>query len=164
MKNLVVFALLLSIVTCAFFGCGPKNEHFTGKWNFTKISKIELAPDLDESLIDMLKEQYDAEDEKGLVDGALAAFESEKIFDPCYVNFDKKNTYTYDPAMDREVTWVFYKTGANEGFLSFYTELDPSDVTPDPDVFPPVVYKAETNTLFLTIKYIAFVVTIELSK
>ena len=161
MKKIIVFVLLLAIVICALSGCAVNDSGFTGKWNFSKVSKIELTKDLDESLLNSLKAQYGAEDEEGIINGALSAFESAKTFDSCYVNFDKKNTYTYDPIMDREATWVFYKTGDNEGFLSFYTEIDPSDVTPDPEVFPPVSYNEEANTLFLTIKYISFVVTIE---
>jgi hypothetical protein len=66
--------------------------------------------------------------------------------------------------MDREATWVFFKTGENEGFLSFYTEIDPAEVTPDPVVFPPVVYNAETDTLTFTLTYASFVVTIELTR
>ena len=164
MKKLIIFTLLISLVACAFSGCNATPEQFTGKWNFAKIVKVELAPELDASVIDGLKDKYNAEDEKGILEGALADFKSEKIFDGCYINFDKKNTYTYDPAMEREATWVFYQTGDNEGFLSFYTEIDPSTVTPDPVVFPPVVYNAEAKTITFPIQYTAFIVTIELSR
>ena len=164
MKKFVIFALFISIMACAFSGCSTTPEQFTGKWNFAKISKVELAPELDASLIDGLKEKYNAEDEKGILEGALADFKNEKTFDGCYINFDQKNTYTYDPIMEREATWVFYQTGDNEGFLSFYTEIDPSTVTPDPVAFPPIVYNAETKTITFPIWYNAFVVTIELSR
>ncbi len=164
MKKLVVFVLLLSFATAAFFGCNASENAFAGEWRFSRISEIEITPDADEYLLTLLKEEYGAEDENGIVAAALAAFKADKLFEPCYVRFDKGHTYTYDPVMDREATWVFYQTGENEGFLSFYTELDPSDVTPDPAVFPPVVYSAETNTLSLTIKYTAFVVTVELTR
>lgn len=164
MKKLVVFALVLSFTIAAFLGCSASESGFTGEWSFSKISKIELTSNADEYLLNLLKEEYGAEDEDGIVAAALDTFKAEKLFDPCYVHFDKDRTYTYDPSMDREATWVFYKTGENEGFLSFYTEIDPSDVTPDPEVFPPVVYNAETDTLSLTIKYAAFIVTVELAR
>jgi hypothetical protein len=66
--------------------------------------------------------------------------------------------------MDREATWRFYKTGENEGFLSFYTELDPSEGNLDPINWPDVVYHAESNTITMTINYLGFMVTLELTK
>jgi hypothetical protein len=66
--------------------------------------------------------------------------------------------------MDREATWVFYQTGENEGFLSFYTELDATNGNPDPILYPSVVYNAETDTLLMTLHYIGFMVTIELTR
>lgn len=164
MKKIVAFVLLLSFATVALFGCSAPAGAFSGEWRFSKIAKIELDPSLDEETVSLLVEHYGAEDEAGLPAAALASFVEEKVFDPCYVRFEGDRTYTYDPAMDREATWVFFKTSENGGFLSFYTEIDPSEVTPDPIVFPPVVYNAEANTLSLTIQHTAFFVTVELSK
>jgi hypothetical protein len=66
--------------------------------------------------------------------------------------------------MDREATWVFYQTSDNEGFLSFYTELDATDANPDPILYPSVVYVEQSNTLLLTLNYIGFMVTVELTR
>ena len=163
MKKLVIFAVLLSLLTLTFAGCGTA-KHFTGEWKFSKIVQVELGPNADEVSIDNLKAQYDVEDEASLVVCALADFKESGIFAPCYIHFDKKHTYTYDPALDREATWVFYKTGENTGFISFYTELDATEGNPDPTLFPDIVYNAETDTMLMTIQYRVFMVTIELSR
>lgn len=161
MKKLVIFALLLSIVSASLFACSTSSDHFKGQWKFSKISKIKLDESLDEDIIADLKEGYGAEDVNGIEAKALEKFKNEKTFDPCYINFDKKRSYTYDPAMEREATWVFYQTGDNEGFLSFYGELDAADGNPDPVTCPPIVYNAESDTLLMTIRYVGFDVTIE---
>ena len=164
MKRLVIFVIALSIMTVSLFACNTKADHFTGQWKFSKISKVEIAPDVDESRLAYLKEQYGAEDEKGIEENALAKFTADGTFNPCYLNFGKKQSHTYDPSMDREATWVFYQTGDNEGFLSFYTELDVSSGNPDPILYPSVVYVAQTNTLLLTLNYMGFMVTVELTR
>jgi hypothetical protein len=164
MKKLVIFALVLSLMAVSLFSCGTTPKHFTGQWKFSKITKVEISPDASEDVIALLKEEYAAEDEKGVEANAMARFVAEGIFAPCYVNFGKKESHTYDPAMDREATWVFYQTGENEGFLSFYTELDATNGNPDPILYPSVVYNAETDTLLMTLHYIGFMVTIELTR
>ena len=164
MKRLVIFVVVLSIIAVSLFACNTKSDHFDGEWKFSKISKVELASDVDESSLDYLKEEYGAEDEKGIEEKALARFTADGTFNPCYFNFGKKQSYTYDPIMDREATWVFYKTGDNEGFLSFYSELDASNGNPDPILYPSVVYVEETDTLLLTLHYIGFMVTVELTR
>lgn len=164
MKKRILFALALSLLTLAFVGCNKAPAHFSGEWSFSRIADVKLSPEVDGEVLEGLKENYGAEDEAGVVAAARAAFEADSTFAPCYVNFTKDGTYTYDPIALREATWVFYQTAENEGFLSFYTEIDPSEVTPDPAVFPPVVYHAESNTLTLTIRYASFAVTVELTK
>ena len=164
MKRLVIFALLLSVLATSLLACNTKPDHFTGQWKFSKISKVEIAPDVEESNIAYLKEEYGAEDEKDIEEKALAKFTADGTFNPCYLNLGKKQSYTYDPIMDREATWVFYQTGDNEGFLSFYTGLNAADGNPDPLTHPSIVYNAETKTILLTLKYVAFMVTIELTK
>lgn len=162
MKKIVVFTLAISLVALALVACGAKSDHFTGQWKFSKISKVEISPDMDESNITYLKEVYGADDENGIEENALAKFIADGVFNPCYLNFGKDLSYTYDPIMDREATWAFYQTSDNEGFLSFYSELDVTDTNPDPILYPSVVYVAETNTLLLTLNYIGFMVTVEL--
>ena len=164
MKKLILFTLALSLLTLAFVGCSTAPAHFSGEWHFSRIADITLSSDVDAEMLEGLKEGYGAADKEGVLTAARAAFDADKTFTPCYVNFTKDRTYTYDPIAVREATWVFYQTAENEGFLSFYAEIDPSEVTPDPAVFPPVVYNPESNTLTLTIKYSAFVVAVELTK
>ena len=164
MKKLIVCILLLSMLTAVFAGCSSSPKYFKGEWNFSKISSVEIAPDVDQSVIDMLMQEYGAEDKKGVEESALSKFAADGIFAPCYLKFDKKFSYTYDPVMEREATWVFYQTGENEGFISFYSELNAVDGNPDPITNPTVVYNAETDTLFLTLHYISFMVTVELSR
>ena len=161
MKKIIIFVLALSILTLAFVGCNKTPEQFTGEWKFSKITDIEFSPDVTAEDLALLMEHYGVEDEAGLLDAVLAKLDAENTFDPCYINFEKENTYTYDPIMDREATWVYYQTAENEGFLSFYTEIDPSEVTPDPVVFPPVVYNAEKGTITMPIQYAAYIVTVE---
>ena len=164
MKKIIIVALVLSIIAASFIGCDAKAGQFKGQWSFSKISKVELGADVQESQIADLMEEYGAEDKKGIEEGALAAFTADGTFDPCYLNFDKKYTYTYDPTMDREATWVFYKTGENEGFISFYTDLNAADGNPDPRSNPTIVYNAENDTMLMTLTYMSFTVTVELTK
>ena len=151
MKKLILLALALSVLALAFVGCNGAPSHFSGEYTFSKISKVELGPEVSDETLDALKEHYGVDDKAGVEAALLDFYASDSAFNSCYVKFDKKNTYTYDPIFEREATWVFFQTGDNEGFLSFYTEIDPADVTPDPLVFPPVVYNAENGILTLTI-------------
>ena len=45
-----------------------------------------------------------------------------------------------------------------------YTELNVADGNPDPVTNPAVVYDSENDTLSLTLKYAAFMVTVELTR
>ena len=111
-----------------------------------------------------LKELYGAEDKAGIEANALATFNETEVFAPCYIKFEKENTYTYDPVMEREATWKFYKTGDNTGFISFYTELEATDTNPDPVTYPDIFYNAETGVMSMTLYYLGFMVTVELTK
>ena len=162
MKRLVIFVIALSIMAVSLLSCNTKSDHFDGQWKFSKISKVEIAPDVEN--IDHLKEEYGGEDKKGIEEKALERFIADGTFNPCYLNFGKKQSYTYDPIMDREATWVFYQTSDDEGFLSFYTELDASNGNPDPMLYPSVVYVEQTDTMLLTLRYIGFMVTVELTR
>ena len=164
MRKIINIFILLLMITVTLVGCSSTPKQFSGKWNFSKISSVEIAKEVSDSVINDLKEQYGVSDENGIITSALAEFEENGTFAACYINFEKKYTYTYDPNMDREATWVFYQTGDNEGFISFYTELDAADGNPDPLSNPEIVYNADTNTMYLTLKYVAYMVTIELSR
>lgn len=164
MKKFIVFALVLSVMATFLIACNKTPAQFKGEWKFSKISKVELRSDLSEDTIADLKMVYGDEDVKGVEKNALEKFTADGTFTPCYVNFESKFSYTYDPILEREATWVFYQTGDNEGFLSFYTELDAADGNPDPISHPSIVYNAENDTLLMTIYYIGFVVTIELGR
>ena len=160
MKKIFKTLILLLLVTFSLVGCTQKQ--FDGKWNFKDISDIEIAPNVSASDIESYKEYYGVEDNDALEAAVLAAYKEEGLFTPSYINFSGKNTYTYDVALDREATWVFFQTSENEGFLSFYTEIDSSEGNPDPEIFPSLVYNSETNSMYMTYKYAAFMVTIEL--
>ena len=164
MKKILAFVLAVSVMTLALIGCTVTPSHFSGEWHFSEIKSVEIVPDTPEYVIDILKQTYSAEDEDGIIAGALAAFTADNTFASCYLKFDTKYTYTYDPVMDREATWVFYKTGDNTGFISFYTELDAAEGNPDPINNPDLVYDAQSNTMLMTINYISFMVTLELSR
>ena len=164
MKKLVIFALVLSMIAVALSGCSSKPEYFTGEWKFSKMIKVELVSDVTEERTAELMQEYGAEDMAGLEESVIADLVADKIFDPYYLNFDKKYTYTYDPIMEREATWVFYQTGGNEGFISFYAELDAAEGNPDPRNNPMVSYNAEKGTLIVTLNFSAFMVTVELSR
>ena len=163
MRKIVIFAIVLSMLTVSLLSCGASGP-FSGQWNFSKISSVEIAPGADEEWMDSFKELYGAEDEAGIEANALASFNEKGSFEPCYIRFEKKYTYTYDVAMDREATWSFYQTGENIGFISFYTELDVANGNPDPVVCPEIVYNAETGIMSMTTYYLGFMVTVELTK
>ena len=164
MKKLIAFIVVVAMVSVALLGCNALPKHFTGEWKFSKISKVEIDPNVNEGIVAGLLEEYDAADKNGVETSALAAFTADGTFAPCYLTFSGKDAYTYDPVMEREATWVFYQTGDNEGFISFYTDLNAADGNPDPVTNPVVKYHPETNTLSLTLKYAAFLVTVELSR
>ena len=159
MKKIFRTLFMLLLIACSLVGCAPK--HFSGKWNFNDITDIEFAPSIEESIIEEYKEFYGTEDVAEIEAAVLAKFKEEGLFAPSYINFDGKYTYAYDVAMGREATWVFFQTSENEGFLSFYTEIDPSEGNPDPEIFPPLIYNSETNNLYMIYKYTAFMFTIE---
>ena len=165
MKKFFSIVLVLTLMGASLVGCGGSSKHFSGEWKFAKLIKVELMPSLDDDTLDLLKQEYNAEDEAGIVSNAKDRFESEQTFANFYLKFESKNTYTYDPFMDREATWVFYKTGENEGFISFYGELDASAGNPDPVVCPDIVYKADANAMQIVLSgYGAFMFTLELKR
>lgn len=165
MKKMIGAVLVLALAVVSLFGCSGAPEHFSGEWKFSKISKIEFVPNLSEDMLDTMKEAYNAEDEEGIISNILDSFISEGTFEKFYLKFDKKNTYTYDPFMDREATWVFYQTGENEGFISFYAELDVNEGNPDPVVCPEIVYEAATNTMYIVLNnYSSFMITLALTR
>ena len=114
--------------------------------------------------MDWLKEIYGAQDEAGIVASALDKFVEEQTFDSCYIRFEKNRVYTYDPAMDREATWVFYQTGENEGFISFFTELDANEGNPDPVICPALVYNPNSQVMTIVLNYSEFMVTLEMTR
>ena len=165
MKKLIVFALIFAMLTIPFVGCTKTPAHFTGNWSFSKISKVQLlSVDMSEDDLNALMDFYSATTPEGIEANALAAFAADGTFAPCYLKFEKKNSYSYDPVGEREATWVFYQTGENTGFLSFYAELNAADGNPDPANNPDVVYDPESGTLSMTIRHTAFKVTVELTK
>ena len=164
MKKFVAFLLLAAMMTAIFCGCSATPKHFTGNWKFSKISKVAVDSNVNDSVIADLYEEYGVSDKKSVEESALAAFNADGTFAPCYLNFSGKKAYTYDPVMEREATWAFYQTGENEGFISVYTELNVADGNPDPVTNPAVVYDSENDTLSLTLKYAAFMVTVELTR
>ena len=162
MKKLVIFALTLTLMAISLLGCSSTPKCFTGEWKFSSIEKVELSPELSNSEIDNLKEMYNAEDEAGIIAKALERFTADSIFTPCYLKFDKKVAYAYDPFGEREATWAFYKLSDTEGFLSVYTELEVTDSNPYPVINPDLVYDAETDTMSFTMNYASFMVTVKL--
>ena len=164
MKKIIAFLLLFSMMSIALYGCGATPKHFTGEWQFSKISKVEIDPNVSEATIAGLIEDYDVTDKNGVIESVLAEFVADGTFDSCYIKFSAKKACTYDPIMVREAAWAFYQTAENEGFLSYSTELNAADGNPDPSTCPAVVYDPATDTLSLTLKYGAFLVTVELSR
>jgi hypothetical protein len=159
MKKNIKTLVLLVLAAPSLIGCSP--SHFSGKWKFNSIADIAMSPNVGEDVIESYKEHYGVSDVAGIEAAALDSFKEEKLFNPCYINFSGKYTYTYDVIMEREATWVFFQTSENEGFLSFYSELDPSEGNPDPEIFPPLVYNPETDNMYMTYTYSAFNFSIE---
>lgn len=164
MKKILSIVFVLVLATVAFVGCNGAPKQFSGEWKFSKISKVELLSNLDEDVMDFLKQDYGAEDEEGVVIGAFNRLVNEGTYENYYLKFEKKYTYTYDPIMEREATCVFYKTAENEGFISFYAELDAAEGNPDPINNPVVIYDAETDTMSVVVNYGSFMVTLELTR
>lgn len=164
MKKFLSVVLLVTVLALSLFGCSSTPQHFKGKWNFSQIVKVELATDLYEGDVDILKESYGANTEEELLDSALEQFLEDETFNTYYIKFDTKYTYTYDPLFEREATWAFYQTGENTGFISYATELDASAGNPAPEIFPEISYKADTNTLVIVERYSSFMVTLELKR
>ena len=164
MKKIFSIVLVLTLMVASLVGCGGSSKHFSGEWKFSKITKVEFVPVLPEGMLDLLKQEYNAEDEDGIINNAFDRFGADETFSNLYIKFDGKQTYTYDPFMDREATWVFYQTSENGGFISFYSELDSSDGNPDPVICPEIRYDADTDIMNITINYGSFMVTLELTR
>jgi hypothetical protein len=165
MKKIFSIVLVLTLMVASLVGCGGSSKHFSGEWKFSKINKVEFVPELDDGVLDLLKQEYNVADEAGIISNAFDKFTADETFASVYLKFGGKHTYTYDPLMEREATWVFYQTSENGGFISFYSELDVNDGNPDPVVCPEVSYDADTNIMYITINaYGAFMVTLELTR
>ena len=165
MKKIFSIVLVLTLMVASLVGCGGSSKHFSGEWKFSKITKVEFSPEIDNETLDVLKQTYGAEDEEGVLTNAFAKFTQDGTFANFYLKFDKKYTYTCDPFMDREATWVFYQTSENEGFISFYAELDVNDGNPDPIVCPEISYNPDSNTVYIVLNaYGSFMITIELTR
>ena len=164
MKKFLSVVMLLTILSLSLFGCSNTPKHFTGEWKFSQIVKVELATDIPTGTLDLLKEAYGVDTEEGVKNSALTQFIAEETFNPYYIKFDKKYTYTYDALFIREATWAFYQTSENEGFVSYDTELDVSAGNPAPEIFPEISYESETDTLFIIERYSSFMVTLALTR
>ena len=163
MKKIIV--LILALVTAvSLVGCGS-TKCFSGEWKFSEVIKVEFTPELQNGALDNLKLEYNADTEEGVLTNALARYIENGTFESFYIKFNKKYTLTDDPFADREVTWVFYQTGENEGFLSFDGYLDASLGNPDPVVYPNVSYNPETDTMQIVLwNYGSFMITIALTR
>ena len=165
MKKLLSLLIALTLILVCLSGCTKQPKHFTGEWKFSEIVKVDLSPEIDDYTLDALKQIYNAEDEESILSNAFAKFTQEGTFANFYLKFDKKYTYTYDTIMEREATWFFYQTGENEGFISYDGMLDANNGNPAPVVFPDISYKADTNSMYITINdYSAFMITLKLSR
>ena len=165
MKKIFSIVLVLTLMVASLVGCGGSSKHFSGEWKFSKITKVEFVPELDDGVLDLLKQEYTAEDEAGIISNAFDKFTADETFASVYIKFGGKHTYTYDPIMEREATWVFYQTSENEGFISFYAELDVNDGNPDPIVCPEISYNPDSNTVYMVLNaYGSFMITIELTR
>lgn len=165
MKKIFSLLIILTLAIISLFGCNTASNHFTGEWKFASISKIELKADLDDDVLDLLKQEYSAKNEEEITNNALAKFVADKKFENFYLKFDGKNAYTYDPFADREATWVFYKTSENAGFISFYAELDVNEGNPDPVICPALSFNADKGTMSIVLNdYGAFMITLELTR
>jgi hypothetical protein len=165
MKKFLSVVVLLTILALSLFGCSSVPPHFKGEWKFSQISKVELSPDVTQNDLDALKERYSVDTEEGVLTNARARYIEDGTFESFYIKFNKKYTLTDDPFADREVTWVFYQTGENEGFLSFDGYLDASLGNPDPVVYPNVSYNPETDTMQIVLwNYGSFMITIALTR
>jgi hypothetical protein len=165
MKKIFSLLVVLTLMAVSLFGCNTAPFHFTGEWKFSKVNKVEFLSELPEGTLDVLKELYGAENEEDIIKNAFDRFVSEKTFENFYLKFDGKYTYTYDPFMDREATWFFYKTGEYTGFISYDGELEVTDKNPFPEVFHDISYNADTDTMFISItNYSSFMITLELKR
>ena len=163
MKKLLSLLTALTLVVVCLTGCTTGSIHFTGEWKYAEITKVEFSPEIDDYTIDALKQIYNAEDEDTILSNAFAKFTQDGTFASFYLKFDEKHTYTYDAIVEREVTWFFYQTGENEGFISYDGMLDANNGNPAPVVFPDISYKADTDNMYITINdYNAFMITLKL--
>ena len=164
MKKFLSLIIGLTLMVFCLFGCSTTPKHFTGEWKFLQINKVELATDLSTGTIDMLKEAYGVDTEEGIVNYISSYITTNETFNAYYLKFDKTYTYSYDALSERKVTWAFYQTGENQGFISYSTELDASEGNPAPEVFPEITYKPDTDTMIIVERYSDFMVTLELKR
>ena len=64
MKNIFRTSVLLVLAASSLVGCG--SSHFSGKWNFSDITDVTIAPSVSEDIIEAYKEHYDVSDVAGV--------------------------------------------------------------------------------------------------
>lgn len=166
MKKILSLVVVLMLMAICLFGCDATPEQFKGEWKFSEVIKVEFIPDeLPNGMLDLLKEEYGAEDEADILKKARERYIEEGTFANYYLNFSEEYTYTYDPFMDREATWFFYQISENEGFISFDGNLDVNNGNPAPSVYPNIFYDADTDTICIVENnYTSFLITLKLTR
>ncbi len=164
MKKIFTMVLAFTLVVCSLFGCSKMPKHFTGEWKFAELTQLELVSGLTANEMEAVQERYNASSKEGIESNAKAEMLDAGIYDNYYIKFTKKFTYTYDPIFEREATWKFYQTGENNGFISFYTELNVEDGNPDPIICPEISYDADNDVLYIVECVHPFMATIKLTR
>ena len=162
MKKLIKRLFVLMMIVFGLVGCAPK--HFTGRWNYVAVADVQIAESVTDARLEELKEEYGVTDKLALQTAVGDKLNEEKTLKDYYLNLNGKKTTSWDPNLNREASWILYQTSETEGFLSFYAIEDASQGNPDPSICPALKYSSDINTMYVTLKYIAFMVTLTLSR
>ena len=162
MKKLIKRVFVLLMVVFGLVGCAPK--HFTGRWNYVAVADVQIASSVSDARLEELKEEYGVNDKLALQTAVCDELNEEQTLKDYYLNLNGKNTKSWDPNLNREASWILYQTSETEGFLSFYELEDASQGNPDPSICPSLRYNNEIDVMYVTLKYIAFMVTLTLSR
>lgn len=161
MKRIALFLIIIMVFSFALSSCAGTSPYEKEAWVYSNIIDVSLKDDLDELRMEQLVEEFGTTDVTEIETAMLAQILEEKTFADCYINFSGNRASFYDIIMEREATYVVYKTSENEGFFSVYTELNAEDGNPDPNTNPPFRYNPETNIFVVELSYVGFNVSIE---
>ena len=158
-----IFSATLILLAMLFI-CGCSGASYTKeKWVYSELVSIDVHEDIEESVLQLYLEYYNAADVNELETIVLNKQRSENTFEDFYLRFEDKYAHFYDEIMERETTY-FYREIDGEVVLALgeiqYEEED-SSVHLHPEICPRFVVSEDGKEIIFTYFYIYYYVSIK---